>query len=262
MTVNTDPQPQTDERLAALESEVRRLRDVESIRRLQNMYGYYLDENRADDLIDLYTRNEPRFYFRGGAYIGRAGLERFYKHTIAAVFGYTKTGPMNGTLASHYQLQDVVDVPADGTTAVGRFELLQLTLVHPGRAGWSSALYDIDYVKEGGVWKFQSLRYTHLWSLANTPDSELFPLPEDAPAGPPPGPVLFPEDPLGPDRLDDRPLHIPFPMRASVPLRFPNPVTGREWPIGLAQTESRPPGATDASMSASSRPSPGASSYS
>lgn len=234
-TVPLDPAA----RLDALERDVQRMRDVESIRRLQNIYGYYLDENRADDIIDLFTHNEPRFYFRGGLYLGRAGLERFYKHTVAAVFGYTQTGPKHGTLASHYQLQDVIDIQPDGDTAIARFELLQLTLIEPGRAGWSSALYDIDYVKEDGVWKFATLRYTHLWSMANTPGSDLFPSPKGAPASNPPSPVLYPQDPLGPDLIDEEPMHIPFPMRSSVPLRFPHPVTGDEWPLGLPQTESR-----------------------
>lgn len=220
-----------------VERRLQRLESVAAIERLQNIYGYYLDENRADDILDLFV-DDGRMYFRGGVFVGRAGLERFYKQTVASVFGYETTGPRDQTLASHFQIQPVVDVADDGRTARGRFNLLQLTLVGDDRAGWSSAIYDTELVLADGRWAFASLRYTHLWSMANWPGSDLFPAPPGGAAGPPPL-RLFPDDPLGPDEVDERPMHLPYPSRAVVPVHFANPVSGKVWELGLPQTESR-----------------------
>src|SRR5512145_812233 len=57
--------PDLAERLAALEQRVGELEDLNAIRRLHWAYGYYIDFNRAEDVVQLFARNGSVVFLSG-----------------------------------------------------------------------------------------------------------------------------------------------------------------------------------------------------
>jgi hypothetical protein len=46
--------------LEELEAEVTRLEDIQEIENLQRMYGYYMDTNQRQEVVDCFSDNGPR----------------------------------------------------------------------------------------------------------------------------------------------------------------------------------------------------------
>ena len=212
-------------RIAALESELGRLQDVEAVRTLQFKYGYYMDKCLFPAVVDLFA-DDARLYFMGGLFKGRDGARRLYGGATGI------DGPSDGLLFEHIIAQDIVDVAPDRSRAWGRFRCFMLGGVHethPSRppnipaAFWEGGLYENQYVNEGGVWKISVFNYRVVWQAeydhgwAQSPD----------------GPLVvsnytktFPENPRGPDALVPPPPR--WPKQGVMPFHYPHPVTGEK----------------------------------
>ncbi len=64
-------------RLSALEHRVGELEDINAIRRLHWAYGYYIDFNRAEDVVQLFAK-DGAVVFLSGEYRGHEGVRRLY----------------------------------------------------------------------------------------------------------------------------------------------------------------------------------------
>ena len=62
-------------RLSALEHRVGELEDINAIRRLHWSYGYYIDFNRAEDVVQLFAK-DGAVIFLSGEYRGHEGVRR------------------------------------------------------------------------------------------------------------------------------------------------------------------------------------------
>ncbi|GAA0268078.1 hypothetical protein GCM10009127_04800 [Alteraurantiacibacter aestuarii] len=217
-------------RLGALELRVRELEDMAAIRRLHWAYGYYIDFNRPDEVADLFAE-DGCVVFLSGEYVGHAGVKRLYGDWIAGRFTGGKPGPVNGLLLDHFQMQDIVTVAPDGMTAKGRFHGILLGGWHDDfqdtreemmpQQFMEAGIYENDYVKVDGVWKIKRLDYMMQWQgdyesgWAHTT------------AHLQPATKLFPEDPLGPDRILTADQHRQtWPFRQDVPMHFAHPKFG------------------------------------
>lgn len=220
----------TETRLNALENRVRELEDTAAIRRLHWAYGYYIDFNRPDEVADLFSE-DGCVVFLSGEYVGHAGVKRLYGDWIAGRFTGGKPGPVNGLLLDHFQMQDIVTVAPDGLTAKGRFHGILLGGWHDDfqdtreemmpQQFMEAGIYENDYVKQDGVWKIQRLDYMMQWQgdyesgWAHTT------------AHLQPATKLFPQDPLGPDRILTEDQHRQtWPFRQDVPMHFAHPKFG------------------------------------
>ncbi|MGX1668085.1 nuclear transport factor 2 family protein [Streptomyces sp. NPDC055400] len=218
-----------------LEELARRLDRVESllaIRNLQHAYGYYLDKTLYSEVVELFTE-DCQIVFMGGVYRGRAGAERLYLQRFRQRFTDGRNGPMQGFLLDHPQLQDVITVSEDGGSARARLRTLMQAGTHytVKAAGeqrssrdqwWEGGIYENEYLRVDGVWKIQRLNYQPLWHAdfeTGWARSEQHFVPED---------VAFPENPVGPDELVDKP-HELWPSTDVVPFHYPHPVTREEW---------------------------------
>jgi hypothetical protein len=222
------------EELAALVRELTHkvgvLEDTQAIRMLQFKYGYYLDKCLFDEVIDLYA-DDCELHFMGSIWRGKDGLRRLYVGRIGMLFTKGSNGPVDGFLSEYLQLQDIIDVAADRKTAQGRFRYFMQGGNHvtrnealPGmpQQWWESGVYENEYVNEGGTWKIRKLDL-HLSWRADYQTGWRHALP-GAGTGPP---VLYPEDPLGPDAyLEGR--SATWPQAAIHPFHYPHPVTGRK----------------------------------
>ncbi len=142
-------------RLAELEAEVATLRaradratDYIDILNLQSIYGYYVDKSQWDQAADLFADNATLEIAGRGLFKGQDRI-REYLHEL---------GPLEyGKLFNHTQLQPVVHVADDGTSARARWRSFMM-VGHLGKeARWGDAVYENEYVKEDGTWKISKL---------------------------------------------------------------------------------------------------------
>jgi hypothetical protein len=174
----------TEHRLGTLE-------DIEAIERLQNMYGYYLDNLLYDPIADLFAEKGAAIEIGGrGRYHGKDNVRKFLRDAL----GDGLPGLRPQQVINHMQLQPIVTVAQDRKNAQVRCRsLIQATAPPPqGTAPspdgqslmWAEGVYENTYIKESGVWKigllwwvptfYVSHPYTRLW-FESSPASKAFP---------------------------------------------------------------------------------------
>lgn len=154
--VATNPLAQ---RLGRLQKAVEYAEDLSAIKRLQRAYGYYLDKGLWTDLAELFA-DEARANYPAGVFIGKQSIqEHLYRNIGGGEIGEVGLG--DGRLYNHLSIQPVVHLDPSGATAEGRWRAMAMF----GRYGtqqaiWAEGVYNMVYVKEGGVWKIWDLEYT------------------------------------------------------------------------------------------------------
>lgn len=205
------------ERIARLEARLadaeRRIELVEArgqIENLQRAYGYYLDKALYEDMLDLFTDDVQLEYSGRGVYVGKERARILMQDMPGG-----RTGLTEGTLQNHLQLQGVVHVAPDGTTAKGRWRALIQTAQWQKGAMIGEGPYEMEYRKENGVWKISRLH----WYVTYQAPYEKGPAMARTPF---PGVNQnFPPD-LSPTEIYDS-----FPAVYVPPFHYDNPVSGR-----------------------------------
>ena len=136
-----------------LEARLRRLDDIEQIKKLKAQYCAYCDENyNADGIASLFTEDGV---WDGGALgrgVGRENIAKFFRRA-SSVFVF----------AIHNVMNPIIEV--DGDCATGRWYLVQPLTRREKEAEaamWLAGHYEDDYVRVGQQWKFKRLRFvTH-----------------------------------------------------------------------------------------------------
>ena len=200
------------QRAADLAHRVTLLRDEQEIENLQRIYGYYVDRGMWDEVADLFAANGTLEMGLRGVYVGKSRIRKF--------LGVAGPRVGDGVLNDHLQLQIVADVAPDGRTAQARSRELAMAGAYQGQGAWGEGVYENRFVKEGGVWKFQSLHFypTFLtdYDKGWTKDAQ-------------PAPGLVAD--LPPDRPPTEVYEI-YPKPHVPPFHYHNPVTGRIVPAG------------------------------
>ena len=202
-------------RMAALTARAQRLGDEIEVTNLQHQYGYYLDRKMWDDAADLFAADGTMEIGLQGVYAGRTSIRR----------GLNRFGPAGlaeGEINDHIHLQTIVTVLPDGRTARARGTDIGMTGTAGGRALWSQSIYENEFVKQDGVWKFKTMHVYPRFIV----DAEKGWAKDAQPA---PGPSReFP-----PDRPPTETYEI-YPRFHVAPLHFDHPVTGRppQYPEG------------------------------
>ena len=231
-------QPSIEElarRIDELEHQLGIEQDVNQIRRVQYTYGYFIDKSQYDEVVDLFA-DDGEVWFLGGIYKGKGGVRRLYIERFQTQFTDGHNGPRYGWLLDHPQLQMVIDVAPDRSSAKVRGRSMMQAGLHETaqgqqRAWWEGGVYENEYVREDGVWKIRALRYYPFWhgtfqeGWAKTP-IDFIPMAK----------TLYPEDPLGPDALIDPQPRL-WPATDTVPFHYDHPVTGK--PIAIDNSRAR-----------------------
>ncbi|MEY4761906.1 MAG: hypothetical protein RLZZ200_1762 [Pseudomonadota bacterium] len=163
-----------------------RLADTAEIKRLQAIYGYYLDRSDWDAVLDIFTEDVQAEYGASGVYRGKAQVK-----ALLYGIGYGKSGLRPGQLRDHVQLQPVINLSADGQSAKGRWKALVFLGQFGDYARWQTGPYENEYRKENGRWKISRIHwfedftvpYEGAWTKAMTQSNvadRKFP-PPDAP---------------------------------------------------------------------------------
>ena len=159
-----------------MERSVGLLEDQHQIENLQRIYGYYIDKNMWSQAADLFA-NDAQLEVEGrGAYLGKS-------HVLSYLRAIGPEGPQDGRLFDNMQLQPIVHVSADGTTAKARWHLFAQLAESQKYDEWGAGVYENDYIKEAGIWKISRLHlypsmyapYAQGWGRLNSAHSQFEP---------------------------------------------------------------------------------------
>ncbi len=137
-------------RTAALSDETTRLEDLNAIEKLQRSYGFYVDKAMWHQIADLFADD-------GTLEIGGRGVFVGHKRILDYLGFLGPEFPLEGHLYNHMQIQPIVDVDPDGTTAKGRWRFVAMVGQWQKSQRWGTGVYENEYVKEDGVWKIKTL---------------------------------------------------------------------------------------------------------
>ncbi|HEY1305725.1 MAG TPA: nuclear transport factor 2 family protein [Vicinamibacterales bacterium] len=219
-------------RMADLAARAQRLSDEIEVTNLQHAYGYYVDRKMWDDVADLFAADGTMEIGLQGVYVGPTSIRR----------GLGPAGLAEGEVNDHIQLQTIVSIMPDGRTARARGTDLGMSGTTGGRALWTQSIYENEFVKQNGAWKFKALHVYPRFIV----DAEQGWAKDAQPA---PGPSReFP-----PDRPPSETYEI-YPRFHIAPLHFDHPVTGRppQYPEGTKVVVRRPEGRLKAAPTISS----------
>jgi hypothetical protein len=202
-------------RMADLTARAQRLNDEIEVTNLQHAYGYYVDRKMWDDVAELFATDGTMEIGMQGVYAGRTSIRR-------GLNAFGPAGLAEGEINDHIQLQTIVSVLSDGRTARARGTEIGMTGTTGARALWSQSIYENEFVKQAGVWKFKAMHVYPRFIV----DGEKGWAKDAQPA---PGPSrAFP-----PDRGPSETYEI-YPRFHIAPFHFDHPVTGRppQYPEG------------------------------
>jgi triacylglycerol lipase len=194
--------------VAEAERQIGRIKDFHELDNLTSAYGYYLDKNLWDDLADLFATNGSMELAQRGIYIGRERVRGF----LFSVFG--AEGPTEGRLGNHIQWQPVIHVAPDGQTAKVRSRMMQQLSFGP-RASMGAAIYESEFVKEDGLWKYSVEHAFNTWTAGydgGWARSAGRGVPGPSRTYPPDAPPTF--------------SFAMFPTVYEIPIHYPHPITG------------------------------------
>lgn len=149
-------------RAAALERDIGLLEDLNAVKRLQRIYGFYTDKQMWSAAADLFAADGTIEVGGRGVYVGRDRILEFLRLAGPET-------PQPGRLFDQMQLQPVIDVAEDGRTAKGRWHMFAQEAQAGEYAHWGLGVFENEYVKEDGIWKIRNL---HLYTTMYTPYEE------------------------------------------------------------------------------------------
>jgi hypothetical protein len=143
----------------SLERRVKRLEDIEEIRRVRGEYALAADER---DGCAVNVERTMKLFAQDGVW---DATPRWGRHEgWDTVRRHLSKGSAGIDWSLHWLMDTGVSFAADGETASARWYLIELAnmLQKPAterRLVWLAGLYDDTYVKEDGAWKFRLVRF-------------------------------------------------------------------------------------------------------
>lgn len=138
-------------RLAALESEIQQLKDLEAIRRLRFRYHECVNETKLAEIPDLFTEDGDLDFGYLGKARGGDELKRFFG-ALPKLLSFVKQFIHN----------HAIDI--QGATGRG-LSYLEAKSVSKGESYLVAARYDDEYEKVDGQWKFKKMRLTPYFTV-------------------------------------------------------------------------------------------------
>jgi len=145
-------------RLEALEKKVGILDDINEVKRLQRVYSYYVQHMMRDEIYDCFADHpDVALHWLEGTWLGKEGVKRYFG------VGSDRPEPPPGFLHQVMPIAGVVDVEPDGKRAKGRWYAFGGVCI-PDKEGklrgsMVGGIYEIEYIKENGVWKFLTVKW-------------------------------------------------------------------------------------------------------
>lgn len=167
------PRSMSDGDLAA---RVQRLEDFEAIRQVigdyvlaaDNRHGYSVD---VESIMRLFAVDG---IWDGGEHYGR-------HEGWNAVRNYLLRGRAGIDWSLHHLSNPSIEIAADGLSACGRWYLIEMARMLNAETGktemtWLGGVYDAEFSREAGTWKFKSLKFDCQTILAPDGHAKLAPV--------------------------------------------------------------------------------------
>ena len=146
------------ERVDRLEALTARVEAISAIKRLQHAYGHYAELGLWHDFADLFADTGIGHYAQGS--LDREGIRALFLKEV----GQGRLGLADGRIYPHISMQPVVTLAADGQSGKGRWHIMAMLGAYERSASWAGGVYENQYVRENGVWKFKEVRYLPQYS--------------------------------------------------------------------------------------------------
>jgi hypothetical protein len=144
--------PASGATLSELEARIGTLNAEDTVRNLQNAYGYYVDRKMWDDVVELFAANGVVDIAGVGTFSGPEGIR-----TAMELMG--PQGLRVGDLNDFLSFNTIVTVESDNQQAYARgFALGMLGDRTEGTAGWEFQIFRNRFTFEGGLWKIREMR--------------------------------------------------------------------------------------------------------
>jgi hypothetical protein len=131
--------------LKDLEARIKRLEDLEAIKRAKYKYFRCIDKGLWDEIGSCFTEDALADYGPESKIKGRAEITKFFKEMIGPAF----------SMCVHQGHNPEIDLTSD-KTAKGQWELDNFMVTSdPTKGIWIAAFYDDEYAKEKGEWKIK-----------------------------------------------------------------------------------------------------------
>ncbi len=209
-----------ERKVEMLEHKVGVQEDIEAIRKLMYTYTYYMDRALYDQALDLFSENVESCEVGGrGVYLGKEGCRTLWMDIFGPAYGGAEGKLKFGWMVAHFVTKLVVTVAPDRESAKSRGHYFSMggILGYPQYASSQVGIYQLEYVKEDGVWKISKFWLPMTTTGFNHTTWAQNPSYSGCPS------EAFPPD------LPTTAYH-PFPEVYVVPFHYPNPVTGEEIP--------------------------------
>ena len=141
-----------------LEALTERVEAISAIKRLQHAYGHYAELGLWHDFADLFADTGIGHYTQGA--LDREGIRALFLKEV----GGGRLGLADGRIYPHISMQPVVTLAADGQSGKGRWHIMAMLGGYGTSASWAGGVYENQYVRENGVWKFKEVRYLPQYS--------------------------------------------------------------------------------------------------
>ena len=146
------------QRVDRLEALTERVEAISAIKRLQHAYGHYSELGLWHDFADLFADTGIGHYTQGA--LDREGIRALFLKEV----GGGRLGLADGRIYPHISMQPVVTLAADGQSGKGRWHIMAMLGGYERSASWAGGVYENEYVRENGVWKFKDVRYLPQYS--------------------------------------------------------------------------------------------------
>jgi len=138
-----------------LEARIKKIEDIEEIRKLQYTYAYLIDTRQFDKVPDLFADDFVAEWGFAGPFRKKEELREFF------------TGPIAATLAmsAHQMLAPIIEVQGDKATGTWYLLVCETDVTPQGEvAVWIQGKYENEYVRVGEQWRFSHLKFNMLFA--------------------------------------------------------------------------------------------------
>jgi hypothetical protein len=197
------------------QKDIQRTKDIEEIKTLQKAYAYYLEHWMAQEVMDCFSdRPDVVLNLYEGTYLGKEGVRKYFGR---------EDEPHPESITQVLPVAGIINVDPSGETAKGRWYswgAVAHTLGEGITQYFMNGIYENEYVKEDGKWKFKKLEYSLTYKA---PPAAGWVKPERIASIGPNAKAWDPEPDIPPSDIDPK-----YPSGYIFPFHYKHPVTGKE----------------------------------
>ena len=138
--------------MSDLEARIKRLEDIEEIKKLKHKYCYTVDAHDLEGIVSVFADDAKADYGPLGLYEGKAEVRRFFSEVVVGVLPFYVHMVHNGS------------IEVNGDEAEGKWYFEVPANHKPSdKAVWIQGIYDEKYKRVNGEWKIAVMDCTFIY---------------------------------------------------------------------------------------------------